>query len=132
MALVRMLVQTSFGGGPLYPGDTLEVEERTAKRWFKNNIAVPVIQEAQEEQGQELQDALGKEYQGQVPEEEIFEVDYSKMTAKELYILCKGKNLEVLPKQSRKYYIEKLEAAQEGQQDQGNIEEEDSEEQDNE
>lgn len=120
MPLVKMLVQTTFGGGPLFPGDSIDVEEKVAKRWFNNGIATPVVQEVQEKQ--EVQNEQ---------EEEVFEVDYSKMTAKELYILCKGKNLEVLPKQSRKYYIEKLEAvsAIEDQQDQEIIEEENSEEQ---
>lgn len=35
--------------------------------------------------------------------------DYSEMSAKELYKLCKERNIDVLPKKAEKYYIKKLE-----------------------
>ena len=34
--------------------------------------------------------------------------DYSEMSAKELYKLCKERNIDVLPKKAEKYYIKKL------------------------
>ena len=37
------------------------------------------------------------------------EVDYSEMSAKELYKLCKERDIEVPPKKSASYYIDKLE-----------------------
>jgi len=37
------------------------------------------------------------------------EVDYSEMSAKELYKLCRGKEIKVKPKMDKEYYIEKLE-----------------------
>ena len=41
-------------------------------------------------------------------EEEDEEVDYSEMTAKELYKLCQERDIEALPKKSEKYYINLL------------------------
>ena len=43
-------------------------------------------------------------------------IDYSEMSAKELYKLCKERNIEVKPKKPERYYItllEELDAAQE-------------------
>lgn len=37
------------------------------------------------------------------------ELDYTEMSAKELYQLCKERKIEVLPKKSEKYYIKQLE-----------------------
>ena len=52
------------------------------------------------------------------------EIDYSEMTAKELYKLCEERDIEVEPKMKAKYYIEKLEEYDEEQE----AEEEDWEE----
>lgn len=50
-------------------------------------------------------------------EEEKVEVDYSEMSAKELYQLCKERKLEVLPKKLEKYYIKQLEEFDKAQED---------------
>lgn len=46
-------------------------------------------------------------------------VDYSELSAKELYKLCKERDLEVLPKKSEKYYIKQLEEYDKAQDDWG-------------
>ena len=43
------------------------------------------------------------------PEDEGSDNDYSEMSAKELYNLCKERDIEALPKKSEKYYIRLLE-----------------------
>lgn len=42
-------------------------------------------------------------------EEEDEEIDYSEMSVKELYQLCKERKLDVMPKKPAKYYIKQLE-----------------------
>lgn len=42
-------------------------------------------------------------------EDDEEEVDYSELTAKELYNLCKERKIDVLPKKPEKYYIKQLE-----------------------
>lgn len=91
---VKLLVDTAYNG-PKRKGTVLEVPEHVASRWAKNKIA-EVIEGPQEAP--------------EVIEEEAVEeaVDYSKMNAKELYLVCKEKGLEVEAKKSKEYYLEKL------------------------
>lgn len=55
------------------------------------------------------------------------EVDYSELSAKELYKLCKDRNIDVMPKKPEKYYIKKLEEYDKAQDD---WEEEDGDDED--
>lgn len=55
-------------------------------------------------------------------------VDYSEMSAKELYTLCKERGIEVLPRKPEKYYIKNLEEADKAQEDWGGDEDEDEDE----
>jgi hypothetical protein len=50
-------------------------------------------------------------------EEDEADVDYSEMTTKELYLLCKKNGIKVEQKKPAKYYITKLEAAAEPEED---------------
>ena len=50
-------------------------------------------------------------------------VDYSKMSAKELYALCKERDIKVAPKKPAKYYINQLEEYDSAQDDWGDEEE---------
>lgn len=50
-------------------------------------------------------------------------VDYSKMSAKELYDLCKERDIKVVPKKPAKYYINQLEEYDSAQDDWGDEEE---------
>ena len=50
--------------------------------------------------------------------------DYSDMSAKELYNLCKKRKIDVLPKKSEKYYIRQLEEADEAEEEWGDEDEE--------
>lgn len=58
-------------------------------------------------------------------EEENEQVDYSEMSAKELYALCKERDIKVAPKKPAKYYINQLEEYDAAQDDWGENEEED-------
>lgn len=55
------------------------------------------------------------------------EVDYSSMSARELYKLCKERDLEALPKKPEKYYIKLLEEYDKTQEDWGDAEDDDDE-----
>lgn len=50
-------------------------------------------------------------------DEENEEVDYSELSAKELYRLCKEREIDVMPKKPEKYYIKKLEEYDKAQDD---------------
>lgn len=52
-------------------------------------------------------------------------VDYSDMSAKELFKLCKDRGIEAMPKKSEKYYIRKLEEYDKAQDDWNDKEDED-------
>ena len=53
--------------------------------------------------------------------------DYSEMSAKELYKLCKERDLDVEPKKPQKYYIKQLEAADQAEDDWGDSDDDDDE-----
>lgn len=58
-------------------------------------------------------------------EEDDDEIDYSEMTAKELYKLCKERDIKVAPKKPAKYYINQLEEWDAAQEDWGEEDDED-------
>lgn len=58
-------------------------------------------------------------------EEDDDEIDYSEMTAKELYKLCKEREIRVAPKKPAKYYINQLEEWDAAQEDWGEEDDED-------
>jgi hypothetical protein len=60
-------------------------------------------------------------------EEEDNAVDYSEMSAKELYDLCKERGIKVAPKKPAKYYINQLEEWDAAQEDWGEEEEDEDE-----
>lgn len=119
MRKVKLLVNTAYQG-PRKEGDVISVPDDFAKRWVKNSIAAYV-------EGEEQVESPVEEPATEIPEEEptVSEevlpaedetptedeaVDYSTMTAKDLYTLCKDKGIEVEAKKSKEYYIEKLNA----------------------
>lgn len=65
-------------------------------------------------------------------EEDEDEIDYSEMTAKELYKLCKERDIEVAPKKPAKYYINQLEEYDKANEDWADDEDEDEWEDDEE
>ena len=60
-------------------------------------------------------------------DEEGDEVDYSDMSAKELFKLCKERGIDVIPKKPEKYYIKKLEEYDKAQDDWGDDEDDEDE-----
>lgn len=58
-------------------------------------------------------------------EDDDDEVDYSEMTAQELYKLCKERDIKVQPKKPAKYYIKQLEEYDKAQDDWGEDDDED-------
>ena len=95
---VKMLVQTNYDGNLREKDTEHEIEESVAQRWIANGIAESK--------------AIDVEFT------EVPEVIYDDMTAKQLYKLCVEKDLDVVAKESKEYYIEKL--------DESNIAAEDS------
>ena len=89
---IKLLVNTAYNG-PKKKGDEFEVPEAIANRWVKNKIAEVVEEELPV---------------GDPEVEPVEEVDYTSMNAKELYLVCKEKGLDVEAKKSKEYYLEKL------------------------
>lgn len=50
-------------------------------------------------------------------DEEDNDVDYEDMSARELYSLCKERNIDVMPKKPEKYYIKKLQECDQAEED---------------
>ena len=63
----------------------------------------------------------------EVDDEEESENDYEDMSAKELYKLCKERDIECAPKKNAKYYINLLEEADKAEDDWGDEEDDDEE-----
>lgn len=74
----------------------------------------------------EDEDTYDDEEWGDEDEEDV--IDYSDMTAKELYELCKEREIKVAPKKPAKFYINQLEEWDKAQDDWGDDEEEDEDE----
>lgn len=74
----------------------------------------------------EDEDTYDDEEWGDEDEEDI--IDYSDMTAKELYELCKEREIKVAPKKPAKFYINQLEEWDKAQDDWGDEEDEDEDE----
>lgn len=112
MVKVKLLVSTAYQG-PRKEGDVFDVPEDFAARWTKNGIAVyfdePVAEEPVVEEEPETNEDADVDTDAETDEEQS-KIDYSNMKAKELYDLCVEKGIEVETKQSKEYYIEKLEA----------------------
>lgn len=108
---VKMLVNTAYQG-PRKEGDVVTVPEDFAKRWVKNGIAEYANgQEVNEPEATEEPEVV--DVQETVEDEVVAEAvegstDYESMNAKELYALCKEKGIDVEPKKSKEYYLEKL------------------------
>lgn len=106
MKKVKFLVDTAYQG-PRKEGEVVNVPEDYANRWIKNGIAVLY------EGGAKEDDDVDETPEDEAPEETLApetpeEVDYSEMSAKDLYSLCKDKGLDVEAKKGKEYYIEKL------------------------
>lgn len=69
------------------------------------------------------EDDYDDESWGEEEDEDV--VDYSEMSAKELYDLCKERDIKVAPKKPAKYYINQLEEWDAAQEDWGEEEDED-------
>ena len=91
---VEMLVDTAYQG-PRKEGDIISVPEDFAYRWVKNGIA-------------RLVEGAGNDEGEKVP------ANYESLSAKKLYELCQERGIEVEAKKSKAYYIEKLEEADAG------------------
>lgn len=89
---VKLLVNTAYNG-PKKKGDEFDVPEAIANRWVKNKIAEVI------EEDVPVGDPVVE------PDEDV---DYASMNAKELYLVCKEKGLEVEAKKSKEYYLEML------------------------
>lgn len=104
MRKVKFLVNTAYQG-PRKEGEVLSVPDDFAARWVKNGIAAYVG-------GNEpatIEEEVPVPVEEAVAEDATIE-DYSTMSAKDLYALCKDKGIDVEAKKGKEYYIEKLNA----------------------
>lgn len=96
--------------------DEDDYDEAPKKRPSKSNVK----SKGKAKDDEEWED--GEEWEDEAEEDD--EVDYSEMSARELYQLCKEKKIDVLPKKSEKYYIKQLEEYDQAQEDWDDEEEE--------
>ena len=101
-----------------------EDEAPKKKRAPKSNIPAKKAAKKSEPEDDEDDDY---DYDEEDDEEDDDAPDYSEMSAKELYKLCKDRGIEVKPKKPEKYYIKQLEEYDQAQDDWSD-EEEDEEE----
>ena len=101
-----------------------EDEVPKKKRAPKSNIPVKKAAKKSEPEDDEDDDY---DYDEEDDEEDDDAPDYSEMSAKELYKLCKERGIEVKPKKPEKYYIKQLEEYDQAQDDWSDEEEEEEE-----
>ena len=108
---VKMLVNTAYQG-PRKEGDVIFVPEDFANRWVKNGIAELVCDDVSgnNDVTNDANDSNEPEGTGDVTEgnKDDSVVDYTSMSAKDLFAACKEKGIDVEAKKSKEYYIEKL------------------------
>ena len=100
--------------------DEEEEEEKPKKRPVKSTGKKSPKKSEPEEDNDYDTDSWGEE-------EEEDTLDYSEMSAKELYKLCKERDIEAAPRKSAKYYINLLEEYDKAQDDWGEGEEDEEE-----
>ena len=105
--------------------DEDEDEAPKKKRAPKSNVPAKKTAKKSEPEDDEDDDY---DYDEEDDEEDDDAPDYSEMSAKELYKLCKDRGIEVKPKKPEKYYIKQLEEYDQAQDDWSD---EDEEEEDN-
>lgn len=104
MKKVKLLVNTAYQG-PRKEGDVIPVPDDFAHRWVNNGIAEYYNGNDAVNEGDTLPE---QEVDVKSEEQETAENGLSKMSAKDLYALCKEKGLDVEAKKGKEYYIEKL------------------------
>ena len=72
----------------------------------------------------EEEEDVDDDYDEDIADEEEDVEDYESMSAKELFNLCKKRNIDAMPRKSQKYYIKLLEDYDEAQDDWGDEEDE--------
>lgn len=96
-------------------------KKRTQKSADKKNTHKP------EPKDDDNDDDYDNEDLGEDDEDDADTADYSEMSAKELYNLCKEREIKVAPKKLAKYYINQLEEWDAAQEDWGEEEEDEDE-----
>lgn len=98
-----------------YDDDEDEIEKPAKKKPANTNkkkkkpVKVEEPDEDDDYDYAELEDEDDETHAWDTVDDEEDEIDYSEMTAKELYKLCKERDIEVAPKKPAKYYINQLE-----------------------
>lgn len=95
-----------------YPCDTDDEEDEEDERLAKKSSNNKKVQKKKPVDGDDDYD--GDDDWG---DDEDEEVDYSEMSPKELFKLCKERKIEVEPRKPQKYYIKQLEAADKAEDD---------------
>lgn len=97
--------------------DNSDDEDEDEKPVKKGSKAKPVAAKKKSANKHVEQDDDEDDEDDDWDDDEDEEVDYTEMTAKELYSLCKERDLEVLPKKPEKYYIKQLQDYDKSQDD---------------
>lgn len=118
-----------------FPCDAIEDDEedeseiskkRTLKLIDKKGKSEPE-EDGEDEDDYDDDDYDNEDWSEEEEKEEDDTVDYSEMSAKELYNLCKERGIKVEPKKPAKYYINQLEEWDAAQEDWGEEEEDEDE-----
>ena len=107
--LVKMLTNTHYKGAKT-KGKEYDIDSVIAQRWIGNGIAEAVnkIINADNKEIDEIFPEILEDIDVEGQEQEDEQVDLERCSPKKLYALCKEKGLEVEPKQTKDYYIERL------------------------
>lgn len=105
---------------PCEDTDDDEDEDEVPKKRSSKNVTVKKNRKSEPEEVED--DDYDDEWSEDENEEDS--VDYSDLTAKELYKLCKERNIEAKPKKNEKYYIRLLEDYDAAQDDWGDDDDE--------
>ena len=97
--------------------DDDEDEDDTSKKRPVKSAPTGKKKPAKKPEPEEDEDDYDDESWGEEDEDEV--VDYSEMSAQELYKLCKEREIKVAPKEPAKYYINQLEEYDAAQEDWG-------------
>lgn len=108
---------------PCDSNDEDEDEDEVPKKRAPKSTGNTKKSKKYEPEDEEDDDTYDDEEWGDDDEEDV--IDYSDMTAKELYELCKEREIKVAPKKSAKFYINQLEEWDKAQDDWGDEDEED-------
>lgn len=111
MINVVMLTQTNYKGRTLKKDQVVMIDETVADRWMNRNIAALSDEEPSDVIDEPKKDNPLVDPEKTTEDDPVATGKYVGMKAKELYALCKDRNIEAEARQPDEYYIGLLEAS---------------------